>query len=179
METVWEGGHLALHVPYPTYSHTRRESRAAGQAYTPTSLLSLRSYRRDLNLSLCFLSQVAIEQAGAIKPLTTLLSKGGSSLQEEAAGALMNLAAHPENKRVIAAAVRLLPAHSRGRLALTPPLPTVRVVTCYSPMRPLATGSHRVVGGDAQERRRRCRAGWACSCVRDPTARHSHVRWDS
>lgn len=52
-------------------------------------------------------NQVAIEQAGAIKPLVTLLSKGGSSLQEEAAGALMNLAAHPENKRIIAAAVQL------------------------------------------------------------------------
>ena len=49
-------------------------------------------------------NQLAIEQAAAVKPLVALLSKGSASVQEEAAGALMNLAAHPDNERVIAAA---------------------------------------------------------------------------
>ena len=49
-------------------------------------------------------NQLAIEQAAAIKPLVALLSKGSAALQEEAAGALMNLAAHPDNKRAIAGA---------------------------------------------------------------------------
>ena len=36
-------------------------------------------------------NQLAIEQAAAVKPLVALLSKGSASVQEEAAGALMNL----------------------------------------------------------------------------------------
>ena len=43
-------------------------------------------------------NQVALARAGAVAPLVALLSKGPPSLQEEAAGALMNLAAHAENK---------------------------------------------------------------------------------
>ena len=49
-------------------------------------------------------NQRAISRAGAIKPLVGLLSKGSASVQEEAAGALMNLAALAENKRAIAGA---------------------------------------------------------------------------
>ena len=49
-------------------------------------------------------NQLEIAKAGAIKPLVALLTKGSVSVQEEAAGALMNLAALAENKRAIAGA---------------------------------------------------------------------------
>jgi len=60
---------------------------------------------------------LAIEAAGAVKPLVALLSKGTPGVQEEAAGALMNLAAHADNKRAIAAANgvdALVPMLSQG-----------------------------------------------------------------